>query len=150
MVWIECKNKFESIFSHICDRFIPKVTAKSSFQPPWFDSELDSICKKKDKLLTKHRKTNDPKVYEEIQKLRKKYKKVSAQKKRDNIVDDDDPALIKKKFWSFYKSTSNSCRIPETVSYHGKFKLENEDVANLTNFQLLVNMISKLALKMIH
>ena len=40
-------EKFESIFSHICDRFIPKVTAKSSFQPPWFDSELDSICKKK-------------------------------------------------------------------------------------------------------
>ena len=48
-------------------------------------------------------------------------------------MDDDDPALIKKKFWSFYKSTSNSCRIPETVSYHGKFKSENKDIANLFN-----------------
>ena len=126
-------DRFESVFFSICDRFIPKVTVKSSFQPPWFDSELDSICKKKNKLLAKYKRTNDPNVYEEIRKIRKKYKTTCTQKKRDNVVNDEDPALIKKKFWSFFKSTSNSCRIPETVNYGGRFRSESTDVANLFN-----------------
>ena len=126
-------EKFESVVFSVCDRFIPKVTVKSSFEPPWFDSELDSICKKKNKLLTKYRKTNDPNVNEEIKKVRKEFRTKRDQKKRDNVVNDDDPALIKKKFWSFFKSTSNSCRIPETVNYGSRFRSENTDVANLFN-----------------
>ena len=55
------------------------------------------------------------------------------QKKRDNVFNDDDPAFIKKKFWSYFKSTSNSCRIPETVNYKGKFRSKNSDIANLFN-----------------
>ena len=126
-------HKFESIFSSICDRFIPKVTVKSSFQPPWFDSELDAICRRKNRLLDKYKRTNDLSVYEEIKKIRKTFKTTCARKKRDNIINDDDPALIKKKFWSYFKSTSNTCRIPETVNYRGRFRSENKDVANLFN-----------------
>ena len=126
-------DKFEYIFFSICDKYIPKVTVKSSFQPPWFDSELDGICKKKNKLLNKFKRTNDPNVYEEIKKTRKKFKNACSRKKRDNVINDDDPALIKKKFWSYFKSTSNSCRIPETICYKSKFRSENTDVANLFN-----------------
>ena len=126
-------HNFESIFCSLCDRFIPKVTVKSSFQPPWFDSELDAICRRKNKLLDKFKQTNDPNVQEEIKKIRKKFKTVATKKKRDNVLNDDDPALIKKKFWSFFKSTSNSCRIPETVNYGNKFRSQNFDVANLFN-----------------
>ena len=130
-------SKFESTFFSICDRYIPMVTVKSSFQPPWFDSELHSICKKKEKLLNKKKKTQDPQIKfqidEEIKKTRKKFKKLSTQKKRDNVLNDDDPALIKKKFWSFFKSTSNSCRIPETVHYGNRFRSKDSDVANLFN-----------------
>ena len=39
-------KKFEEIFFAVCEKFIPKVTVKSSFQPPWFDSELDGLCKR--------------------------------------------------------------------------------------------------------
>ena len=100
---------FESMFFAVCDKYIPKVTVKSSFQPPWFDSELDSICKKKNKLLTKYRKAQDEpsktKINEEIKSIRNKYRKLSTRKKRDNVLNDDiDPALIKKKFWSFFKN----------------------------------------------
>ena len=68
-------NNFESIFYAACDRHIPKVTVNSSIQPPWFDCELDAICKKKNKLLTKYRKAVDPaiksKINDEIKKVRK-------------------------------------------------------------------------------
>ena len=51
----------------------------------------------------------------------------------DNIINDDDPALIKTNFWSFFKSTSNSTRIPETMSYDKKVRSNSKDVANLFN-----------------
>ena len=78
-------NKFEVAFFSICDRHIPKVTIKSSFQPPWFDSELDRICKKKDKLLTKFRRETDPfikeQLNEEIKKVCNTSRKASTTKK---------------------------------------------------------------------
>ena len=130
-------GKFEEIFFSICNKHIPMVTVKSSFQPPWFDSELDNLCKRKVKLLDRKKGTNDPSVKhqldEEIKKIRIDFKKLSDKKKMDNIIDDDDPALIKKKFWSFYKSTSNSTRIPETMSYSSKVRSNSKDIASLFN-----------------
>ena len=126
-------KRFDTIFTSICDRHIPKVTIKSCFQPPWFDSELDGICKTKNKLLGRYKATNDPKFLEEVKKIRKKFKEKCTQKKMDNVMDSEDPALVKKKFWSYYKSTSNSCRVPETVNYKGRFRSKKVDVANLFN-----------------
>ena len=126
-------KRFDTIFTSICDRHIPKVTIKSCFQPPWFDSELDGICKAKNKLLGRYKATNNPKFLEEVKKLRKKFKEKCTQKKMDNVMDSEDPALVKKKFWSYYKSTSNSCRVPETVNYKGRFRSKKVDVANLFN-----------------
>ena len=65
--------------------------------------------------------------------FRNNFKKEFDLKKMDNIVNDDDPALIKKKFWSFYKSTSNSTRIPETMNYGNKIRSNSKDVADLFN-----------------
>ena len=130
-------DKFEDIFFSICDKFIPKVVVKSSFQPPWFDSELDTLCKKKVKLLDKKKHTNDPntklQINEEIKSVRKLFRNKVDLKKMANVINDDDPALIKKKFWSFYKSTSNTTRIPETMKYGTKIRSKNSDVANLFN-----------------
>ena len=54
-------------------------------------------------------------------------------KKLDNVTDNSDPALITKKFWSYVKSTSNSHRIPETVSYRQKFRNNPKDQTELFN-----------------
>ena len=126
-------DRFDSIFTSICDKHIPKVTVKSSFQPPWFDSELDSICKAKNKLLGKYKATNELRFLEEAKNMRKKFKKLCTQKKMANVMNSDDPALIKKKFWSYYKSTSNSCRVPETVHYKSRFRSAKFDVADMFN-----------------
>ena len=50
-----------------------------------------------------------------------------------NFKDDDDPALISKKFWSHVKSTSKSSRIPGTVNYHGRFRNNPKDQAEMFN-----------------
>ena len=84
-------------------------------------------------MLNKFKKTKDPNIYEEIKKIRKTFKSTVERKKRDNIINDDDPSIIKKKFWSYYKATSNSCRIPETMNYKGRYRSEKTDVANLFN-----------------
>ena len=95
------------------------------------------------------------KINEEINELCKHIRKANTRKKLDNVVNNDDPALIKKKFWSFFKATSNSCRIRETIHYGAKFRSNNLDIGNLfkniclTSFQVLVNMISKLISLMI-
>ena len=46
---------------------------------------------------------------------------------------EDDPALVSKKFWSHVKATSNSTRIPETVSYNGRFRNNINDQTELFN-----------------
>ena len=50
-----------------------------------------------------------------------------------NFDDQDDPALISKKFWSHVKSMSKSSRIPGTVNYHGRFRNNPKDRAEIFN-----------------
>ena len=38
---------------NLSDKYIPKVRIKSEFQPPWFDCDLFTACRKKDRLRTK-------------------------------------------------------------------------------------------------
>ena len=55
------------------------------------------------------------------------------EKMRLNVVDDSDPALISKKFWSHVKSKSKSTRIPETVHYGQRFRRNCSEQAKLFN-----------------
>ena len=50
-----------------------------------------------------------------------------------NFDDDEDSALISKKFWKHLKSTSGTSRIPETVNYHTRFRNNPSDQAELFN-----------------
>ncbi|MCP4460429.1 MAG: reverse transcriptase family protein, partial [Cytophagales bacterium] len=55
------------------------------------------------------------------------------EKMRLNFVDDSDPALISKRFWSHVKSKSKSTRIPESIRYGSRFRNDPKDQANLFN-----------------
>ena len=50
-----------------------------------------------------------------------------------NLNDDDDPALMSKKFWTHVKSTSKSTHIPGTVNYNGRFRNNHLDQAEMFN-----------------
>ena len=50
-----------------------------------------------------------------------------------NFDDEQDPALISKKFWMYQKSMSKSSRIPGTINYKGRFRNNPKDQAELFN-----------------
>ena len=81
----------------LADKYIPKVTIKSEFQPPWFDCDVDRLCKKKERLRGKFKVTQNSKDYSKFSACRKELKLTIKEKMRINIIDDSDPALISKK-----------------------------------------------------
>ena len=107
---------------NLADEYIPKITIKSEFQPPWFDSELFSACRKKERLRSKFKSSGSMEDELKFSVSRKQYKKLYSSKIRDNLFNSDDPALITKKFWSHVKYQSSSCRIPNCVKYSGDLR----------------------------
>ena len=128
--------RFKTKLLELCHQYIPTITIKSEFQPPWFDNETFKLCRKKERLRARYKISKDPKHYQEFSHCRKNLKNLIQEKMRSNLNDD---ALISKKIWSHVKATSNSSRIPETVSYKGKFRNNLNDQTELFNVFLLTN-----------
>ena len=130
-------NIFKNILGQLCERRIPKKTIRSQFQPPWYDSDCDRIRRKKEKWRIKAKEAtneHDCEIFTERFRLaRKLFKKTLNDKLKLNFVDDSDPALISKRFWTHVKSKSKSTRIPETVKYCNRFRSDPKDQANLFN-----------------
>ena len=124
---------FKTRVFELVNRHIPTVTVKSDSQPPWFDSDCHSAWRKKERLRTKFNRTKLVGDELKYSHSRKDFKRLVAQKMRENMVDSEDTALITKKFWSYVKSTSKSSRIPECVQYEGQLRYSAADQANLFN-----------------
>ena len=105
-------RRFKAILLSLCDKHIPKIKIKSEYQPPWFDCETYEVCREKEVWRTKYKASGNPDHYKRYKECRAKFKFLSEEKMRNNLDDNDDPALISKKFWSHVKSTSNTSRIP--------------------------------------
>ena len=71
---------FKNILCKLCDKNIPKISIKSQFQPPWFDSDMHKICKKKERLRAKFKRSHDPEDYEKFKECRKHFKKNTSRK----------------------------------------------------------------------
>jgi alkylated DNA repair dioxygenase AlkB/endonuclease/exonuclease/phosphatase family metal-dependent hydrolase len=80
----------------LVDEHIPVVHIKSEFQPPWFDSDTFNFCRKKERLRQKFKRTGELKHELEFVKCRRDFKKLVSHKMRENLSNDDDPALITK------------------------------------------------------
>ena len=52
---------------------------------------------------------------------------------RANFDEDSNPNSISKKFWAFVKSSSNTSRIPDTISCNGSFRNTPVDKTNMFN-----------------
>ena len=114
-------HKFKNIIDQKTEKHIPIIIIKNN-QPPWFDSDTHHLCLKKERLRSKFKQSGLAADYKKYSQCRKEFKELVREKMNSNFDDDDDPALISKKFWSHLKSTSKSSRIPRTVSYNGRFR----------------------------
>ena len=126
-------HRFKSTLQHHVKRRIPTITVNDKDQPPWFDSETYLLCLKKERLHAKWKGSGSAEDYSKFSECRKKFKELTDAKMISNLSDDDDPALISKKFWSHVKSTSKSTRIPGTVNHNGRFRNNPIDQAKLFN-----------------
>ena len=126
-------QSFKGILNHHVSQHIPTITIKNKDQPPWFDSDTHKLCQKKERLRAKFKETGLDRDYKKFSQCRKEFKELVKTKMRDNLDDDDDPALISKKFWSHVKSTSKSSRIPQTVNYKGRFRNNSKDKSEMFN-----------------
>ena len=115
-------NRFKHTIHSACERNIPYVAIKSDFKPPWFDFDVHKACLEKEKDRAKYVRTSKPEHYQAFEDSRKICKRLVEKKMHDNIMDDDDSALLSKKFWPYVKSSSNNHRIPETVNYGHRFR----------------------------
>ena len=125
--------RFKSTLFELCNIHIPKITIRSEFQPPWYDSETHALCREKERWRARYKQTNNIEHYNKFSQVRKQFKKLVREKMNSTFEDDTDPSIISKKFWSHIKSKSNSHRIPETVSYGSRFRNNIKDQTELYN-----------------
>ena len=108
-------SKFKNILFHLINMNIPTITIKSTFSAPWFDSESFEAYREKERAH-KNLKENRSELKElKFISKRNDFKKLCAAKMRENLYNDDDPALITKKFYSHVKSKSKNHRLPECM-----------------------------------
>ena len=129
----QCWNLTKYVLFGLVNKHIPKVTVKSDFQPPWFDSDCFVACREKERLRAKFKRSKSDSDGLKFANARRKFKKLMSEKMNDNLTDTDDTALITKKFWSYVKSSSNSHRIPECVEYLGIIRNDRKDQSELFN-----------------
>ena len=68
--------RFKTKLLEKCNDHIPTITIKSSFQPPWFDSDTFELCRKKERLRAKYKVSNKPEDYQKYSYCRTNLKKL--------------------------------------------------------------------------
>ena len=127
--WLFFKEKLTSS----CNMHIPKISICDEFQPPWFDSEVFDLCRKKERLHKEWKESSKDEKYFKFSKARKDFKNLIDAKMNANFDDPLNRNLISKKFWSYVKSKSNSHRIPELVSYENCMRSDPQGQCDLFN-----------------
>ena len=112
---------------------IPTITIKSTFSAPWFDSESFEAYRAKERA---HKQLKENKT--ELRELnfinkRNDLKKLCAAKMRENLYNEDDPALITKKFYSHVKSKSKNHRLPECMHRKNIYRNTPSEKAEMFN-----------------
>ena len=126
-------KKFKSTFFEICNKHIPKIKISNGFKPPWYDSEVFELDRKKERMHAKYKKSGSDLHHAKFCAYRRELNNLIKQKMDSNFEDEMNRNLITKKLYSYVKSKSNSHRIPDLVSYGNKLKSNRVEQCNLFN-----------------
>ena len=137
----EAWSAFKTKFVDATERHIPKIKINDAFQPPWYDSEVHELSKKKRFFHKRWKKSRSDLHYAKFAECRKQFKNLVEKKMEDNFEDENNRNLITKKFWSYVKSKSNSHRIPEVVNYDNRLRSNTRDQCELFN-EYFINQFS--------
>ncbi|XP_072028470.1 uncharacterized protein [Amphiura filiformis] len=125
-------NNFTDIFMNIINKHISKV--KDCTAPVWIDSEIRHLRNKKESAWRRAKKPDSPQAWESFLKLRNRLKNLIQDKYNDYI--DSLGATISdnpKRFWSYFKSKTQSCTLPQVIKGDQCTASEASDKAQLFN-----------------
>ncbi|CAH1975592.1 unnamed protein product, partial [Acanthoscelides obtectus] len=121
-------NKLYNAF----DTCVPKYArATKRKYPPWFNSAIIKLIKRKEKIHRSYRRNNDPKTYQTFRELRSKIRiesdeayKIYVRQAENEIQRDSN------KFWGFLNSKRKSTNLSSRMIYNGNELLEPNDILN--------------------
>ena len=103
--------------------------------PPWIDAACLKLIRKKNRTLSKAKKTKDPEIYKEFKQLRNRIKNVVKYKANQYLYDLCDGLFENpKRFWSYLKSKSKTSALPQILrDDKGNEALDDKNKAELFN-----------------
>ena len=109
------------------EKYIPTSTIKNQGRPPWFGSEPINFCKKRrhgyKRSIKQKKHLKIMLVSLNVWNVKKNLKEMIERKMETNLNDDEnDQAVLSKKFWSHLKSTDKSTLILDSVYYNEYYK----------------------------
>ncbi len=120
--------------TNLLNKHIPKIKIKNSNTPPWIDSEVINISKRKETARRRANKLNTDQSWTKYNKIRNKLKSLTKSKYL-NYINDISTSLFNnsKRFWGVIKNKTKSRFIPETMFYNNQQGSTPLDKANLLN-----------------
>ena len=114
----EMWSSWKSIVTACIDNHVPKVTLKSSRNPPWFDGQVRHAINRKNTAWRKAKVSNAPADWQRYRVLRNECISLLRVKHNAFIARLGDECKVNpKRFWSFFKMKSKSPAIPNTISF---------------------------------
>ena len=109
--------------------FVPRRIIRDINSPPWIDSEVINLSKKKETASKRTRRINA-----KYRRLRNSLRNMIDQKYNKYTKDSlDDIRTNPKRFWSFLRPKTKSTHIPSEIKFQGNTSDEPEVVANYFN-----------------
>ncbi|CAB4043417.1 Hypothetical predicted protein, partial [Paramuricea clavata] len=101
--------------------FIPKCKVRDAKAPKWIDGDVINLSKCKNRMWKKAKKSNLTSDWENYRTIRKQLKTLTKKKYREHLATMQDELKDNpSKFWSFYRATTKTARIPKIVHLSGE------------------------------
>ena len=129
--------KWEDLFWTAVNEFFPCKRVRDKQTPPWIDSEVKALCRKKDKASQRALKTKNQDHIDNFKSLRRNVKKLIHKKYTDylhNLADSVEKEP--KKFWSFYSIKTKSRKLPLAI------KRNKDDINRVTASKKKANLFN--------
>ena len=110
-------NFWRDTFLAMANEYIPRKIVKGRYNPPWITPAIISLLKKKETIRQKIHRKNSVALLEKYKNLRHTSKRL-IKESRENFFASLSNNLPSnpKLFWSFFKTSTKSSRIPQHVS----------------------------------
>lgn len=139
-----CWQEWKDLFLTAVDEFVPTKFVREKTSPPWIDSEVKHLIRKKYTALRSFRKNRTPHRKKALRDLTIKIKDLIKCKHRDYLRKVQDSfANNPKIFWSYSNAVLHKKVLPSTVLHNGFTAKSSKEKADIFNSYFLSTFLPK-------